>query len=486
MSVDRILIDASPGETRVALMAGDRLRELWIERAGAASLAGNVYLGRVEKVVEGIAAAFVDIGLERSGFLGLAEARPPLAAGETPEDRISDHVSEGDAVLVQVQREPAADKGAKLTTHISLTGRYAVLLPGSREIRLSRRIDGKDERDRLKAILTRVLGPEEGAILRTAAAGAETAELEADIARLRETWSEIGATAAVRKAPALIRAELDAARRALRDEADEDVCEIVVSGERLLGDLRREFGEMAMPLRSHDGASPLFEEYGVEDEIDRALARRVPLPSGGSLIIDATAALVAIDVNTGGRPGGAQEETALRTDLEAAGEIARQLRLRNLSGQFAVDFVPLKKRENQARLLDTLRTLVAGDRCPTHVLGFTKLGLLEMTRQRRSASLGEVLATACPACDGNGYLRSPATLAFEALRRALRAGRAAPGAGVEIVAVPAVIATLESVAAGALAETRERLGGALSLRADAAMAAERIEIVSQPGSVKRA
>ena len=211
------------------------------------------------------------------------------------------------------------------------------------------------------------------------------------------------------------------------------------------------------------GTLPLFEEYGVEEEIDRALARRVPLPSGGSLIIDPTAALVAIDVNTGGRPGGGQEETSLRTDLEAADEIARQLRrLRNLSGQFAVDFVPLKKRENQARVLETLRAAVAGDRCPTHVLGYTKLGLVEMTRQRRSASLGEVLAAGCPACDGTGVLRSPATLAFEALRRALRAGRVTPGAGVEIVAPPAVIEALEAKAAGALTETRERLGGALS------------------------
>ena len=185
MSVDRILIDASPGETRVALMAGERLCELWIERAGEGTLAGNVYLGRVEKVVPGIAAAFVDIGLERSGFLGLAEARPPLAAGETPEDRITDHLSEGDAVLVQVQRDPAADKGAKLTTHVALTGRYAVLLPGSTEIHLSRRIDGKAERDRLQDVVRETLRPGEGIILRTNAAGARTGDLEADIERLR-------------------------------------------------------------------------------------------------------------------------------------------------------------------------------------------------------------------------------------------------------------------------------------------------------------
>ena len=467
-------------------MAGERLFELWIERAGEGTLAGNVYLGRVEKVVPGIAAAFVDIGLERSGFLGLAEARPPLAAGETPEDRITDHLSEGDAVLVQVQRDPAADKGAKLTTHITLTGRYAVLLPGSAEIHLSRRIDGKAERDRLHDFVRRALHPGEGIILRTMAAGAEAGDLEADVERLREIWAEIGARAKSAKAPALVRAEMDAARRALRDEANAAVRESVVSGERLLGELRREFAEASVPLRAHDGTLPLFEEYGVEEEIDRALARRVPLPSGGSLIIDPTAALVAIDVNTGGRPGGGQEETALRTDLEAADEIARQLRLRNLSGQFAVDFVPLKKRENQVRVLEALRAAVAGDRCPTHVLGYTKLGLVEMTRQRRSASLGETLTAGCPACDGTGYLCSPETLAFEALRRALRAGRATPGAGVEIVAPPAVIEVLETKAAGALAETRDRLGGALALRAEPAMAPGRIEILSQTGSVRRA
>ncbi len=490
MAVDRILIDAGPGETRVAFLEGERLRELWVDRDGAGSLVGNIYLGRVEHVAAGIAAAFVDIGRERSGFLGLADTRPAQPSGETPKDRISDYLSEGDAVLVQVQRDPAADKGAKLTTRLSLTGRFAVLLPDSEEVHLSRRVDGKAERERLQEFIRQIRQPGEGIILRTVAAGAETAELEQDIERLRRQRSAIEARVAAVRAPALIQAEPGAARRALRDETGADVREIMVAADRLLGELRRECEErtpgLAARLVAHDGPAALFEDYGVEEGIDRALARQVDLPSGGSIIIDETAALVAIDVNTGGKAGGGPDEAASRANLEAVAEIAVQLRLRNLSGQFAVDFVPLKKRRNQAEVVEALRAAVADDRCPTHVFGFTRLGLVEMTRQRRSPSLREVLCSPCPACDGTASLRSPLTLALESLRRALRADRAAPGAGVEVVAPPAVVEALEGAAAQALAATRERLGGRLVVRAEPGQAPDRIEIIGNSGSGTRA
>jgi len=485
--MDRILIEAGPGETRVALLDGAWLRELLIDRPGHGSVVGNVYLGRVERVLPGIAAAFVDIGIGRAGFLGLAEARPPdHGAGDPaalPADRITDYVTEGDAVLVQVQRDPAPDKGAKLTTHVALTGRRAVLMPGTREIRLSKRIDGDEERARLEEIVRGALGDGEGAILRTAASGMEAGDLTADLEALRGLWADIRERRTGANAPVCLHREPGAAKRALRDAAGAALREAVVEGPGALAELRAWCEglspELVAKLRAHGEDGPLFEAFGIEEQVDAALAPRVPLPSGGSLIIQQTAALVAIDVNTGGRPeSGGPEDAALRANLEAADEIARQLRLRNLSGTVVVDFVPMRRRQNTAEVLARLRAGVADDKVATHVFGQTKLGLVEMTRQRRSESLGELMGAACPACHGGGRVRGPLTLAFEALRRALRAQKAAPGAAVEVVAGPAVIEALRGEASGALAETEAALGAKLELTADPACAADGLEIVT--------
>lgn len=468
-------------------MDGTHLREILVDRPGHGSVIGNVYLGRVERVLSGIAAAFVDIGLGRSGFLGLAEARPPGHAGDeaagVPADRISDYVTEGDAVLVQVQRDPAPDKGAKLTTHVTLTGRRSILMPGSEEVRLSRRIEGAEERARLSDILRDAAQPGEGFILRTAGAGAVAETLHADIARLRRIWTEILECRAGARPPLCLYREPGIARRILRDEAGADVREIVVEGAGALADLRAYCAEMTPELvnklTGHEGGEPILEAFGVEEQIDRALAARVELPSGGSLIIGETAALIAIDVNTGGRSdGGGPEETALQSNLEAADEIARQLRLRNLAGLLVVDFVPMRKRHNNAEVLARLRAGVGDDRIPTHVFGQTKLGLFEMTRQRRSESLAELMGAPCPACAGSGWVRGPLSLAFDGLRRVLRAAAAAPGAGVELIAAPAVVAVLKGPAAEALAETEAKLGGRLKLTADERCAPDRIEVLA--------
>ncbi len=487
MSTDEILIEAGPGETRIALMEGGRLRELTVARPDDGSVVGNVYVGRVERVLSGIAAAFVDIGLPRAGFLGLAEARPvghvAGKAGAAVQDRITDYVSEGDAVLVQVQRDAVADKGVKLTTHIGLTGRVLVLLPGAGEILLSRRIMGEAERARLEAVLGDLAGAGEGLILRTAGMGMPAEALGRELERLRGLWRTVQEGRRDSRAPACLLAEPAAARRVLRDEAGPEVRRIVVEGAGLLADLaaycREQAPGLETKLQGHTGGAPLFEASGVEEQIEAALAARVALPSGGSLIIQPTAALTAIDVNTGGRSeSGGPEETALATNLEAADEIARQLRLRNLSGMLVVDFVPMRRRPHQAELLARLGSAVADDRVATHVFGFSPLGVVEMTRPRHGHTLAERLTVPCPGCAGGGMVKSQATVAAEILRRVLRESRLAAGAAVEVAASPAVVAMLRTTWSQALSETEERLGAPLRLKADAALAADAFRVAA--------
>ena len=488
MSTDEILIEAGPGETRIALMEGGRLRELVVARPGDGSVVGNVYLGRVERVLPGIGAAFVDVGLERAGFLGLAEARPAgHAAGKTgapAADRIGDYLSEGDAVLVQVQRDAVADKGVKLTTHIGLTGRALVLLPGVGDILLSRRIMGEAERARLEALLGDLAETGEGLILRTAGMDAPAAALGRELETLRGLWRAIQERRRDSRPPACLLAEPMAPFRVLRDEAGPEVHRIVVEGARMLAELtafcREQAPGLEAKLRGHAEEAPLFEAFGVEEQIEAALAERAALPSGGSLIIEPTAALTAIDVNTGGRSeSGGPEETALATNLEAAEEIARQLRLRNLSGMLVVDFVPMRRRPHQAEVLARLRSAVADDRVATHVFGFSPLGVVEMTRPRHGQTLAERLTVPCRACAASGRIKTPAAVAAAILRRVLGEARLAPGAVLEVAAAPAVVEMLGTGLSRALAETEEKLGAPLSLNADAALAADAFKVTAR-------
>lgn len=412
MTIDEILIEQAPGETRVALMAAGRLVELVVEREGAESVVGNVYVGRVERVLPGIGAAFVDIGLPRSGFLGLAEAGPAEGAGgrrEGADPRITDFVREGEHVVVQAQRDPVADKGAKLTARPGLTGRRLVLLPGGAGVLLSKRITDADERHRLEEAVAGFAAPGEGWIVRTAAAGAGAADLAAEAESLRAGWRAVDEAAAGAKPPACVHREVDVVRRVLRDAAMPALRRVVVDGRHAFASLRTWVHD-AMPdlegrLSAHAGRKPLFEEEGVAEALEDALRPRVPLPSGGSLLIEPTSALVSIDVNTGGHvEGGGREEGALATNLEAAVEVARQVRLRNLSGLLIVDLVPVKRQASQSAVLARLRDATADDRVPVHVVGFTRLGVVEMTRQRRGLSLAEQLGTPCPACDGTGIV----------------------------------------------------------------------------------
>ncbi len=477
VDIDEILINVRPGETRIALLGQTRLCELEIVRDDGRSVVGNVYLGRVEKVSRGLAAAFVDIGLGRSGFLALAETRPPEGGGAETGDRISDYLNEGDAVLVQVLRDPRGDKGAKLTTRITLPGHYLVYTPGLAEIKISRRIEDGDARARLGARMDSEAREGEGFILRTAAAAAADEDLAGEIGDLRAAWAAIGESRDASKPPACLHEELDPPLRVLRDGGGRKIKRVAVDEAKVLAEIR-EYCQQSLPqmtaaLDRHDGADDLFEAAGVEEQIERALSPVVALPSGGSIIIEETAALIAIDVNTGGagKPGG-REETALATNLEAAAESARQIRLRNLAGTLIIDFVPMRYRRDGAAVLAELRRAVAGDPGVPHVIGFTRLGLVEMTRRKQRRPLKTALMNSCRACAGTGAVKSPVTVAIEALRRVCREAAATPAAAWSLTAAPEVIEALRGPAAAALEETEARLGRPLRLTSGGALPGE--------------
>ena len=470
-----ILIDAQPGETRIALIEDGRLAEVEVARRHAHSAVGDIYLGRADAVLPALDAAFMDIGLERPGFLALPEARPHGAEGGN--DGIGDYVGEGDKVLVQVQRDPFQDKGAKLTTHITLPGAVLVMTPGRPGIGVSRRIAGEAEHGRVRARLEDLAG--DGFIARTAAAEASMEAIGRDLAALRDTWAEIVTKRASAKAPARLHGELDPVLRWLRDAGVPE--RIVIDDQGALARARayveRLRPELANRLYRHSGSGPLFEAHGIEEQIDAALDPTVALPGGGAIIIEETRALTAIDVDTGaGGSRGGRKGAALSTNVEATLEIARQVRLRNLAGLLVVDFVSMRRRPHQSRVLDALRQALAPDPCSPQVSGFTRLGLVEMTRRRGRPSLAQVLCGR----DSVVPLKSALTVAFDVLRAVGREARAMPGAALGVTAAPDVIEALEGAAGDALAALELRLGRPLGLTPDPACQREGFHVA--PGN----
>ncbi len=470
-----ILIDAQPGETRIALIEGGRLAEVEVARGHALSAVGDIYLGRAEAVLPALDAAFIDIGLERPGFLALPEARPYGEDGGN--DGIGDYVGEGDKVLVQVQRDPFQDKGAKLTTHITLPGAVLVMTPGRAGIGLSRRIAGEAARGRVRARIQELAG--DGFIARTAAAEADEDVIGRDLAALRDAWAEIDAKRSRAKAPARLHAELDPVLRWLRDTGAPE--RIVIDDQGTLARARtyteRLRPELADRLHHHSGSGPLFEAHGIEEQIDAALDPFVALPGGGAIIIEETRALTAIDVDTGaGGSRGGREGAALRTNIEATGEIARQVRLRNIAGLLVVDFVSMRRRPHGGRVLDALRQALALDPCSPQVSGFTRLGLVEMTRRRSRPSLARVLCGR----DSVAPLKSALTVAFDVLRCVGREARARPGAALGVTAAAVVIQALQGAAGDALAAAELRLGRPLGLTPDPACPREGFHVA--PGN----
>ena len=436
-----LVIDSLPGERRVALVEDDQLVELHVERALHRTLAGNLYLGRVRNVLPGMQAAFVDLGLERDGFLHVddapgparlrpewagdaAEAEPPV-----PPARIEERVREGDDLVLQVVKDPLARKGPRVTAQLSLPGRLVVLLPGVDHLGVSRRIPSEEERLRLRAVLRDLherMRPPGGLILRTAGVEAGSDALEEEVRQLAEAWRGIEARRAAAKAPALLFEEAGVVERVLREQLRQGIEEIAVDSEEALEEVRRalqRLGGTAPRLVRHTGTEPLFDARRLTTQIDRALRARVWLPSGGHIAIHPTEALVAVDVNTGKYVGrGDLEETLLRTNLEAVREIARQIRLRDLGGLIVIDFIDMERPENRAAVLQDLQERLRRDRARSRVLPMSDFGLVEITRQRSRPSLDRLLLRPCPSCDGAGQVRSLATLQHEVVRQARRLG----------------------------------------------------------------
>ena len=424
---EQILINVTPQETRVAVMQQGVVQELHIERASSHGMVGNVYQGRVCRVLPGMQSAFVEIGLERAAFLHVADIWQQKQNEDKPIEKL---LYEGQTVLVQVIKDPIGTKGARLSTQISIAGRLLVYLPQETHIGISQRIEDEQERELLRHKLQQLMPPEVkgGFIVRTSAETATDRELLADVDYLQRIWNGIMEQAKIAAPQTLLYQELNLALRVLRDFVSEDIDRIIVDSRETYAKLQSfsasYMSDVASRLEHYQGERPLFDLYQAEAEIEKALSRKVELKSGGYLIIDQTEALTTVDVNTGAFVGGRNfDDTIFKTNLEAAHAIARQLRLRNLGGIIIIDFIDMDNAEHKTAVLEEFKKALARDRTRMTVSGFSALGLVEMTRKRTRESLAHVLCQPCPVCQGRGELKTPQTVCYEILRELLREAR---------------------------------------------------------------
>ena len=424
-----ILINITPQETRIAIVSEGTTQELHIERSLTRGLAGNIYLGRVVRVLPGMQSAFIDIGLERAAFLhidDIFEAHQDKTSADKPVP-IEKMLTDGQSIMVRVIKDPIGTKGARLSTQISIAGRMLVYLPQEPHIGISQRILDEKERESLKSRLQQLMAPDEkgGYIIRTMAEDASDSDLKTDASFLEKIWKSLKEKAYVTPPPALLYQDLNLAERVLRDFVHEKTNRILVDCQDEFLKLQ-EFAKTYTPdildrLACHEGDRPLFDLYNVEEEIQLALSRRVNLKSGGYLIIDQTDAITTIDVNTGGFVNGRTfDDTIFKTNLEAAHAIARQLRLRNLGGIIILDFIDMVNPEHRNAVMDELRKTLAHDKTKVSVSDFSALGLVEMTRKRTRESLSHILCEPCPVCQGRGEIKTPQTICYEIMRDIMR------------------------------------------------------------------
>ena len=447
-----ILVNIGQQETRVALIEGGATQEVHVQRASRHGLTGNIYKGVVQRVLPGMQAAFVEVGLERTAFLHAADMVPSTGGnghGPEPHPPITQLVHEGQHVLVQVVKDPIGSKGARLTKLLSVPSRYLVLLPHERNVGVSARIESESERMRLKGILEaaqKELAPSFGVIARTAAENAEAEALADDLRFLLRLWASISELALTAKPGTMVHGDLPLAMRILRDLMGTDVERIRIDNAAEFQRVQQ-FAQVFVPhaapkIELYQGAAPIFDLYGAEDDISRALDRRVELKSGGHIFIDQTEAMTTIDVNTGAYTGHRNlEETVLKTNLEAAQAIARQLRLRNLGGIIILDFIDMKSDDHRAQVLRALERALAGDHARTQAYPFSPLGLVEMTRKRTRDSLGHILCEPCPTCEGRGTVKTVETVCHEIAREVQRAARQFEAKGFLVLAAPDVSGT---------------------------------------------
>ncbi len=480
---EEILVNVTPQETRVAVIEQGVTQEVHIERASSRGLVGNIVMGRVVRVLPGMQSAFVDIGGERAAFLHVADMRGHRHNGDqpTPIERL---LNEGQNLMVQVVKDPIGTKGARLSTQISIAGRFLVYLPRESHIGISQRIEDEEERAHLRESLQQLLPPDEkgGFIIRTVAETASDRELKSDIDYLRRLWSGIQDKAATAASLTPLYQDLSLSQRVLRDFVHEDTARILVDSRETCRSMLA-FGQDFTPnvaerVEHYSGERPLFDLYGVEDEIERALARRVDLKSGGYLVIDQTEALTTIDVNTGGFVGlRSFDDTIFKTNLEAAQVIARQLRLRNIGGIIIVDFIDMETDEHRNAVLNEFRKALARDRTHMSVNGFTQLGLGEMTRKRTRESLAQVLCEPCPVCEGRARLKTAQTVCYTILRELTREARQFNAREYRVLASQAVIDLFLEEESASLAMLSDFIGKPVSLQVESAYHQEQYDII---------
>ena len=485
---EEILINVTPQETRVAITGSGVVQELLVERTMSRGRVGNIYMGRVARVLPGMQSAFIAIGLERAAFLHVADIREQRKPSAEPVKPIETILTEGQSVIVQVVKDPIGTKGARLSTQISVAGRFLVYLPHDPHIGISQRIEDESGRQLLRERVKELLPANEkgGFIIRTLAENAAEDELRTDLEYLRRLWSVIQerslAGKAGAEAPCLLYQDLSLEQRVLRDMVAGETTRVVIDSRENFQKLAA-FAETYMPrvrgkLEHYTGERPLFDLYNVETEIEKALSRRVELKSGGYLIIDQTEALTTIDVNTGGYVGSRNfDDTIFKTNLEAAQSIARQLRLRNLGGIIILDFIDMERDEHRAAVLEELKRALGHDRTRMSVNGFTALGLVEMTRKRTRESLAHVLCEPCPTCSGRGAVKTATTVCYDILREILREARAFRATEFRVLASQPVIDLFLEEESASLAMLSDFIGKPVSMQVESSYTQEQYDIV---------
>lgn len=471
-----LLINVTPSESRVALIENGILQEIHVERHTKRGIVGNIYRGKVSRVLPGMQAAFVDIGFEKAAFLHASdivihnEVVGEVTTNDITKQDIRELVRDGQDIVVQVVKDPLGTKGARLTTDITIPSRYLVFMPSVTHVGVSQRIEDENERERLKNLVQAFCDEDGGFILRTAAEGVSEKELVQDAEFLRRLWAKIQSRLKRKKSHVLYE-DLTLARRVLRDFVGTEVDRVRIDSNlsfQELAQFTKEYvPELNKKLEYYQGDRPIFDLYDVENETQRALERRVNLKSGGYLIIDQTEAMTTIDINTGAFVGHRNlEETIFNTNIEATQAIARQLRLRNLGGMILIDFIDMVEPDHKRRVLHSLEVATSKDRAKSNIHGFTALGLIEMTRKRTRESLEHVLCGECPVCKGRGSIKTVETICFEVMREIVRVNRAYDADKFVVYAAPAVAEALLGEESHMLAELEVFVSRQISVQAE--------------------
>ena len=480
-----ILINVTPMEMRVAIVENGAVQELYVERTQNRGIVGNIYQGKVIRVLPGMQAAFIDIGLDKAAFIHVADIYDKSAQSGEETKPIGYLLREGQIIVVQVTKDPLGTKGARLTMQLSIASRFLVFLPYSKHIGISQRIESDEERERLKKIVQAGRDAEEvefGYILRTAAEGITEDESINDIQYSKRLWRVLKERMAIPDAPSLIYEDLPLSLRVCRDMVRPEVDKIRIDSKETFQKVT-EFVEKYTPtvksiLEYYPGERPIFDLFSVEDEIQKALARKVDLKSGGYLIIDQTEAMTTVDVNTGGFVGHRNlEETIFKTNLEAATSLVRQLRLRNLGGIIIIDFIDMLDEEHQRQVMRVLEKNLEKDHAKSKLTEVSQLGLVEMTRKRTRESLEHVLTDSCHTCDGRGRLKTAQTICYEVFREILREERAYDSKSYRVLASQSVVDRLLDEESANVADLEEFISKPITLQVETLYSQEQFDVV---------